>query len=67
MSLLTKIMHWLGVDDTPDPAWRSTGYRYTATGHDEARAADTAERRDELAAHRRKLEALRSKPTKGTR
>jgi len=64
MRLLTKVLHWIGVDDAPDPAWRATGYRYTQRGHDERAAALTAIRNDQVAESRRKLAAVRSDPPK---
>jgi hypothetical protein len=65
MSLLSRVLRILGVDDLPDPHWRPTGYRVTQPGHDEFSAALSAARNEALADRRRKLAAERSEPPKG--
>ncbi len=61
--LLRWLLHLLGVDDAPDPAWKPTGYRVTTPpGHDEARAAAAVKQSAELDAARRKIAARRSAP-----
>jgi hypothetical protein len=62
MSLLSRIMHVLGIDDLPDPTWAPTGFKYTQPGHDEFSAALSAARNEALADRRRKLAAERSEP-----
>jgi hypothetical protein len=65
MSLLSRVLRILGVDDLPDPNWRATGFRYTQPGPDEFSAALSAARNEALADRRRKLAAERSQPPKG--
>jgi len=64
MPVMTRILHWLGVDDAPDPAWKPTGIRSSFTGHDEALGVAAVKHSDELAERRRRIAALRSVPRK---
>jgi hypothetical protein len=65
--LLRWLLHVLGVDDAPDPAWHPTGYRITTPpGHDEAIAAAAVKRGEALAEARRKIAAQRSAPPPDT-
>jgi hypothetical protein len=64
--LLRWILHLLGIDDAPDPAWRPTGYRARFTGHDEAGAVAAVKQSEARAAARRKIAARRSVPRTAT-
>jgi hypothetical protein len=63
--LLRWILHVLGVDDAPDPAWKPTGIAVKFRGHDEALGVAAAKHGDELADARRKIAARRSVPRPG--
>ncbi len=52
---------------TDDTAWAPTGIRYTHEGHDEAQGVAGAERAKREEVSRRKLAALRARPSTGAK
>ncbi len=52
---------------TSDTAWAPTGIRYTHSGHDEAQGVAGAERAKREEVSRRKLAALRARPSTGAK
>ncbi len=69
IGMVTRVINIIRsvVSPPSDTAWAPTGIRYTHSGHDEAQGVAGAERAKREEVSRRKLAALRARPSTGAK